>query len=156
MIHVDPGGSGHSWLRAARASRRPCPPRLRGVRVLVVDDDAEVREFLWTVLAECGAVVRVVSSVRAAMAEFDRLAPEVVVSDIGMPEHDGFALIGAIRRRPPERGGDVPAVALTGFARAEDRRRALGRGFQFHVAKPVDADEILAIVASLVRIAPPR
>jgi CheY-like chemotaxis protein len=129
---------------------------LSGVRVLVVDDDADVREFLRTVLASCGAVVRVVSSVRAAMMEFDRLAPEVVVSDIGMPEHDGFALISAIRRRSPERGGDVPVVALTGFTRAADRRRVLGSGFQLHVAKPVEADEILAIVASLARIVPPR
>lgn len=152
MIHVDTRGSGDVWSRSVRTSSGPSPQMLRGVRVLVVDDDAGMRAFLGETFAGCGALVRTAASVAQALAEFDRLAPEVVVSDIGMPERDGFALIAAIRRRSPDRGGNVPAVAVTGFTHAEDRRRALVSGFQVHVAKPVDGDEILAIVASLARI----
>lgn len=156
MIHVDTGGSRERCPPAREVGRRVSPPTLRGVRVLVVDDDPEMREFLWAVLGEGGAIVRVAASVNEALAAFAAFAPDVVVSDIGMPDRDGFALIDAIRRRSPDRGGDVPVVALTGFARPEDRRRVLGSGFQLHVVKPVEADEILAVVASLARMVPPR
>lgn len=124
--------------------------------MLVVDDDADMREYLRIALADGGATVQVVRSVVEALTAFDRMPPDVLVSDIGMPEFDGFDLIEAIRQRPAARGGRVPAVALTGFSRIEDRRRALASGFQVHVIKPVEPDEILDIVVSLLRHDAPR
>lgn len=152
MIHLDPAR--HRIPRMTTSLESSLSPRpLRGRDVLVVDDDADARAFLETVFSLSGADVRTASSVSAALAEVDRRVPDVIVSDIGMPERDGFDLIAAIRRRAPARGGAVPAVALTAFARWQDRWNALASGFQVHVAKPVDAQEILAVVVSLL---PPR
>jgi CheY-like chemotaxis protein len=105
------------------------------------------------VLADCGARVTSASSVVEALASFDRDRPDVIVSDIGMPGEDGYALIRKIRARPPAAGGAVPAASLTAYAGVEDRRRALMAGFNLHVAKPVDPEELLAVVASLGRFA---
>lgn len=152
MIHLDPAC--HRIPRMTTGLESSLSPHpLRGRDVLVVDDDADARAFLETVFSLSGADVRTASSVSAALAEVDRRVPDVIVSDIGMPERDGFDLIAAIRRRAPARGGAVPAVALTAFARWQDRWNALASGFQVHVAKPVDAQEILAVVVSLL---PPR
>jgi len=152
MIHLDPADHRIPRMTASPESSH-LPRPLRGRDVLVVDDDADARAFLEAVFSLSGADVRTASSVSAALAEVDRRVPDVIVSDIGMPERDGFDLIDAIRRRAPARGGAVPAVALTAFARGQDRRKALACGFQVHVAKPVDAHEILAVVVSLL---PPR
>ena len=156
MIQVETREHARPWPPVATPARRSRPRLLEGRRILVVDDDADVREFLRIVLADGGAAVQAVRSVVEALAAFDRMPPDVLVSDIGMPEFDGFDLIEAIRKRPPAYGGRVPAVALTGFSRAEDRRHALASGFQVHVVKPVEPDEILDIIASLVRSDPPR
>jgi CheY-like chemotaxis protein/anti-sigma regulatory factor (Ser/Thr protein kinase) len=125
------------------------PPELQGVRVLLVDDEVEARESLTAVLEARGARVTAVGSVGETLDALDWAQPHVLISDIGMPGEDGYALIGQVRARPSERGGRVPAVALTGRATPEDRARALLAGFQLRVPKPVDAAELAAVVASL-------
>lgn len=132
----------------------PGPPDLSNLRVLVVDDEADARELLEFVLTRFRADVHTAASAAEALAILDTFVPDVLLSDISMPGMDGFEFIASVRRRSPERGGDVPAVAVTACARAEDRTRALDSGFQRHVPKPVDALEILGVVASLA--APPR
>src|SRR5439155_23162701 len=108
-------------------------PRLDGVKVLVVDDEESAREMIAAVLTQCGAVPTAVASASAAIMELERMEPDVLVSDIGMPGENGYELIGKIRMRSADRGGDLPAVALTAYARTEDRMRALAAGFQTHV-----------------------
>jgi CheY-like chemotaxis protein/anti-sigma regulatory factor (Ser/Thr protein kinase) len=125
--------------------------RLDGVRVLVVDDEPDANEMVQALLSSCGAEVRVAASTRQALDILDRWRPDVIVSDIGMPEEDGYALIHQIRERPPEAGGEIPAVALTAYARIEDRVQILTAGFQMHVTKPVDPTELATVVASIVR-----
>jgi len=123
--------------------------KLDGLRILVVEDDADTREMLKTILERCGATVRAVESSNAAMAEISHRLPDVLISDIGMPGESGYDLIKKIRSLDPELGGRLPAVALTAYAGAADRRRALLAGFQTHLAKPVEPDELLAVVANL-------
>lgn len=122
---------------------------LKGVRVLVVDDEPDTRELLLRILAECQAEVRTAGSVVEALAELERDRPMVLVSDIGMPHEGGYELIQKVRQLPEERGGSVPALALTAFARAEDRARALRAGYQMHLAKPVKPPDLVAHVATL-------
>ena len=129
------------------------PPELLHLRVLVVDDEEDSRELVSDVLATCGAIVRLAANVQQALQEVDSFLPSVIVSDIGMPEEDGYAFIAKLRARPRDRGGVTPVAALTAYARAEDRRRALQAGFQMHVAKPVEPSELLAVVATLARMA---
>ncbi|WP_438003121.1 ATP-binding protein [Sorangium sp. So ce321] len=124
---------------------------LTGVRVLVVDDQPDAREVAQRVLEECAASVTAVGSAAEAMAALERERPDVLVSDLGMPFEDGFQLIRRVRGLGPARGGATPAVALSALARAEDRTRALGAGYQAHVAKPLDPAELVGVVAALVR-----
>ncbi|MGE0813976.1 MAG: ATP-binding protein [Vicinamibacterales bacterium] len=133
-----------------------CPPGLKNLKVLVVDDEPDARDLLQTVFAGCGADVRTAASAADALTLMDAVVPDVLVSDIGMPEMDGYQFMTAVRRRPPARGGRTPAVALTAYARIEDRTRALVSGFQVHVPKPVEPVEILAVVASLASVNPRR
>ncbi len=123
--------------------------KVPAVRVLVVDDEADARELLQAVLAQCGAEVRAVGSVQAAMEELRQWRPDVLISDIGMPGEDGYQLIRQVRALSHKEGGSIPAAALTAYARSEDRLRALKAGFQTHVAKPVEPAELVAVVASL-------
>ncbi len=125
------------------------PPKLDGLRVLVVDDEADARKWISTVLEECGAEVIAVGSGGEALAAIKQFRPDVLVSDISMPDEDGYTLIRKIRGLEPKMGGRIPAVALTGYARVEDYRQAIAAGFQLHVAKPVRAAELVAVVASL-------
>jgi CheY-like chemotaxis protein/anti-sigma regulatory factor (Ser/Thr protein kinase) len=125
--------------------------RLDGVRILVVDDEPDTNEVLQELFASCGAEVRVAASTRQALEILDRWRPTLIVSDIGMPDQDGYAFIHQVREREPERGGETPAVALTAYSRLEDRVKILTAGFQMHVAKPVDPTELVAVVASIVR-----
>jgi signal transduction histidine kinase len=134
-------------IEAARTGR--VMPHLPGVRVLVVDDEADARELLKRVLAECEADVEVVASAAEALQAIEERRPDVIVSDIGMPQMDGYELIRTVRGWPTERGGQIPAIALTALARAEDRQRALVAGYQAHVAKPVDPSELIALIAKL-------
>lgn len=115
----------------------------------MIDDELDAREMLRTMLETCGANVRLAASAAEGMLLLERRCPSVLISDIGMPEVDGYALIQHVRRLPAARGGKVPAVALTAYARTEDRTRALLSGFNHHVTKPIEPLELLAVVASL-------
>jgi CheY-like chemotaxis protein len=122
---------------------------LDGVRVLVVDDDLATLEVLKVILQNRGAEVTTASSAVDALQAFEHSLPDALVSDLAMPDHDGYELIAHIRERGPERGGNVPAVALTAYARVEDRVRALTAGFHMYLPKPVDSNELVAVVANL-------
>jgi PAS domain S-box-containing protein len=124
-------------------------PSLEGLTVLVVDDEADTRELIGEVLKECGSEVITTRSVAEALAALEEHRPDILISDLGMPDEDGYSLIEKIRALPSERGGDIPAAALTAYARAEDRMRVLRSGFQFHLPKPVDSAELVTVVASL-------
>jgi PAS domain S-box-containing protein len=123
---------------------------LEGVRVLVVDDEPDARALVERLLKECAAIVTTAASASEALAHVEREAPDVLVSDIGMPEHDGYALIRWIRKLEGERGG-VPAIAFTAYARAEDRVKAVQAGYQLHLAKPVEPVKLVTMVASLAK-----
>jgi PAS domain S-box-containing protein len=123
--------------------------KLSGVRVLVVEDDRDTLEMLSFILDKSGAEVITAASARDAIQALDRWRPDALVSDLAMPEQDGYELIGQVRSRSPERGGNTPAVALSAYTRAEERTRALAAGFQMHLAKPVDPDKLVAVVADL-------
>jgi len=125
------------------------PGILNGLRVLVVDDEADARELLTTILGQYGAEVTAVARASEVLETLQRLKPNVIVSDIGMPGEDGYALIRKVRLLNAEQGGQIPAVALTAYARAEDRIRALAAGFQLHIPKPVNPEELVAVVANL-------
>ncbi|GAX35199.1 ATP-binding protein [Nodularia sp. NIES-3585] len=125
-------------------------PSLLGVRVLVVDDEIDTRDFITTVLQQCQAEVKAVASVREALQVILEWKPDVLVSDIAMPEEDGYSLIRQVRSQPPEQGGKIPAAALTAYARAEDRTRAIQEGYQLHLPKPIEPAELATVVASLV------
>ncbi|HVG33971.1 MAG TPA: ATP-binding protein [Pyrinomonadaceae bacterium] len=135
--------------RAHTGAAINCPPELNGLHVLVVDDEADTRELIAAVLTNCGARVTPAGSAAEALELLERERFDVLVSDIGMPEEDGYSFIRKIRARPPERGGRTPAAALTAYAREEDRIRALMAGFQIHVPKPVGPTELAAVVANL-------
>jgi CheY-like chemotaxis protein len=122
---------------------------LTGLKILVVDDEIDAANVVQRLLTHRGAQVTTASSAQQALQAFDLERPDVILSDIGMPNMDGYQLIREIRSRSAEQGGTIPAVALTAFARSEDRRRALLAGFQNHVTKPVDPGELLAVVAML-------
>ncbi len=126
------------------------PEELRGLRVLVVDDEPDARELVQAVLERGGATVTMASNAGDALALVTSDLPDVIVSDIGMPDEDGYAFIRALRALPREQGGRIPAVALTAYARAEDRRKALVSGFQNHAAKPIEPQELVIVVANLV------
>jgi CheY-like chemotaxis protein len=123
---------------------------LSGVDVLVVDDDRDARELIKRILNDCGATVRIAGSAREALALIHEAQPRLLISDLGMPEVDGFELLAWVRRLPREWGGLLPAIALTAFARSEDRLRALEAGFSAHISKPVEPSELIATVASVV------
>jgi PAS domain S-box-containing protein len=123
---------------------------LSGVNVLVVDDDRDARELIKRILSDCGASVRIAASARDAFALFRERAPDLLISDLGMPEVDGFELLDWVRHLGREEGGQVPAIALTAFARSEDRLSALEAGFSAHISKPVEPSELIATVASVV------
>jgi PAS domain S-box-containing protein len=124
-------------------------PSLQGLKVLVVDDEPDTRELIREVLKECGSEVITSGSVDEALEALEEHKPDILISDLGMPDEDGYSLISKIRALPSERGGHIPAAALTAYARAEDRMRVLRSGFQFHLPKPVDSAELVTVVANL-------
>ncbi|HEY8090926.1 MAG TPA: response regulator, partial [Polyangiaceae bacterium] len=127
-----------------------CPSTLHGLRILVVDDEGETRELLRYLLAQCDARVTLAGDARSALDELARGEFDVLLSDVGMPEHDGYWLVRQVRELPFERGGRVPAIALTAYARTEDRTAALRAGFDMHLVKPIDPNELLVVIATLV------
>jgi PAS domain S-box-containing protein len=126
-----------------------CPPELTGLRVLLIDDDMDTLGMLSVILEQCNTEVKAATSVAEAMELMERWIPEIVVSDIGMPGEDGYELIRKIRALDPGRGGKIPAIALTAYAREEDRNRALLAGYNTHLTKPVEPSEFIVVIAGL-------
>jgi CheY-like chemotaxis protein len=145
---VEPIPSGE--LATARAASFERPPSLTGLRVLVVDDENEVRDLLQYVLEQCGCVVSLANGAEGAFDALGRGTYDVLISDIGMPENDGYGLIRRIRERPDD-AHRIAAIALTGYARGEDRAAALRAGFDVHLTKPAQPDELVAAIATLVQ-----
>ena len=149
---AEPVSEAREHPHATRDVALPIPAdrlNLAGAQVLVVDDEADARALIKRLLEDRGAQVRTAGSAAQAMELLAIQLPDVLVSDIGMPGEDGFALIRQVRALATDQGGKVPALALTAYARSEDRLRVLLEGFQAHLAKPVEAAELLALVASL-------
>jgi CheY-like chemotaxis protein len=137
--------------RTASSTVAPAPrlARLDGLRILIVDDDADARTLASLVLTQAGASTRAVASAREALQSIEAECPDALVSDIDLSGEDGYALIRQIRRDEAEQGGFLPAAALAGYARAEDRGRALAAGFQVHVPKPVEPATLTAAIAAM-------
>jgi CheY-like chemotaxis protein len=134
-----------------RPNAAPPTPSLRGISVLIVDDDQQSLEFARSALEQSGASVVTASSAREARGSFAHHPPDVLVSDLVMPDEDGFALIRDIRALDESLGRRTPAAALTALARSDDRRRALTAGYEMHVAKPIDPSELVITVGRLAR-----
>jgi len=149
-IHLDTSRDRRT-LRAVKPIVEPrrAPVSLAGLRVLVVDDEEDARQLVSAVLAPCDVRVRVAASASEALAALEREPFDAVVSDIGMPGEDGYAMIASIRARPTL--GRMPVIALTAFARSEERAKILAAGFDTHLSKPVEPDELIAVVSSVVR-----
>jgi CheY-like chemotaxis protein len=122
---------------------------LAGIRALVVDDDADTRDFLAFLLESAGAIVLVATSASEVLLSLERFNPDILLCDIGMPEMDGYRMIQAIRAT--ERGQNLPAIALTAYAKELDQQQAIAVGFQQHISKPIDSDAVVAIVMKLAR-----
>jgi len=133
------------------APRPATVPRLNGVRVLIAEDEPDVRKLVAATLEGAGAAVIAVSSAEAALQVVLAERPDVLVSDLAMPDKGGYWLIGQVRALPPERGGATPAAALTGLTGSAHRVTALRAGFQFHVEKPLGVMDLVGIVAILAR-----
>jgi PAS domain S-box-containing protein len=126
-------------------------PSLTGVRLLLVENDADGRDLVVTMLTQSGAEVRTASSAAEAFAVLNRWQPDVIISDVGLPDEDGYILMEKLRTQERERGASpLPAIALTAYTRLEDRLRAFSAGYQSHISKPVARVELLAVVASLI------
>ena len=154
LMAVHPGDNDtpreHARLSAAGSGREYTEGDvLAGVSVLVVDDEDDARDLIARVLSECKATVFVASGGAQAVELLKRERPAVLLSDIGMPQEDGYELIRKVRMLPDQLGGNIPAAALTAFARSQDRTRALRAGYQIHISKPVEPAELVAVVATL-------
>ncbi|HUF91976.1 MAG TPA: ATP-binding protein [Candidatus Limnocylindria bacterium] len=149
-VHDDPPGGRHHPTAGQAAAQEFKRLDLAGVTVLVVDDEADARDLVALVLTECRAGVVTAGTAEEALAAVERYRPDVMVSDVGMPDVDGYELLKRVRGLGHARGGSLPAVALTAFARSEDRTRALRAGYLLHIAKPVEPTELAAAVASVV------
>jgi CheY-like chemotaxis protein len=126
-----------------------CAGTLDDLRLLVIDDDADTRELITFILEQCGAIVTSVTCVREALDVLARSKIDILLSDIGLTDHDGYELIRQVRLLDSENARNIPAVALTACATEEDQRRALAAGFQFHISKPVEPSKLIAILSRL-------
>jgi PAS domain S-box-containing protein len=133
------------------AAARPAHAIPKGLRVLVVDDDEDTREALKVILEQNGLNVTTAASATDGLAKLDTLKPQLLLSDVAMPVEDGYSLIRRVRGRPREKGGEIPAAALTAYAGVDDRRSALAAGFQFHISKPIDQERLLEVIAAMAR-----
>ena len=149
VLLPDAAGAAEAAFTDERVAAADSTPALSGLRVLIVDDAPDDREVLETALTQMGADVATAASASEGLALVERTRPDVLISDIGMPQEDGFVFLRRVRELPTERGGLTPAVALTAYATAPDRLHALEAGFQMHVAKPVNPAELGAVVARL-------
>jgi PAS domain S-box-containing protein len=153
-MHADPDPAPHHVRQHPRTPSAPPEPHtssaeLQGLSILVVDDELDARTLVQRLLEDHGAVVTIAGSAQAALASFESQRFDLLISDIGMPHEDGYSLISKVRMLPREDGHPLPAVALTAYARSEDRIRALRAGYQMHLVKPVEPNELLIVVASL-------
>ena len=133
-------------------SREMISPGVRslgGLRVLLVDDEREARLIIGRVIGRAGAEVKACASAREGLAQLVEWRPDVILSDIAMPDEDGYSFISKVRSLPNEKGGETPAAALTAYAREEDRAQALAAGYQMHISKPIDASHLVNMVARL-------
>jgi PAS domain S-box-containing protein len=159
-VHVESAGEGRgstffvnlpvaavSLLPGAEDGESSCLPGLKGLRVLVVDDETDAREILTHVLQGYGMETEAAASAFEALAKVESYRPDVIVSDVGMPEADGYWLMSQIRALPQEQGGETPAIALTAYASAEDRARALSCGYYLHLPKPAEAPALAKAIA---------
>ncbi len=130
----------------------PLPPgtQLAGVRILVVDDEADMRELLSAILEQTQVQVQSAASAREALLAFESFKPDILISDIGLPEVDGYKLMRQIRAFPPQQGGQIPAIALSAYAGEYDQKLALAAGFQQHIAKPVEPDRLIETIVTLL------
>jgi CheY-like chemotaxis protein len=135
--------------RASEASTSGVRGVLEGLRIVVVDDDSDARDLLATVLAQRSAEVFVAESAAEALELVQRERPNALISDIAMPEEDGYMLIGRVRALPEDQGGRTTSIALTAYAGRADRKRALDAGFDTHFSKPVDIDKLVLALAML-------
>lgn len=145
---LDVGRSRSDDTSRERSSASSRDADIRGLRVLVVDDEADARQLVCRILEDHGATATSAQSAAQALEALDGARFDVLVSDIGMPREDLYSLLRGVRTRPPEKNGAIPAVAVTAYARAEDRVQAVAAGFLLHVAKPVDGAELVTMVAA--------
>ncbi len=152
IVPVLPLGDEGDWKRDILPKMaRVQHDALQGMRILVVDDEADAREVLAQILRRFGAQVETAASAAFAIECLKAHVPDIMVSDIGMPGGDGYSLVRRLREFPPESGGRIPALALTAYARAEDRARALESGFGAYLAKPVSPDQLVATIRALAK-----
>ena len=123
---------------------------LSGIKVLAVDDDADARDLVVFLLENCGASVTAVSNASEALAVLTQSVPDLLLSDIGMPDTNGYLLLQQVRALPPEQGGLVPAIALTAYAGEIDYQQALAAGFQRHLSKPLDAHKLVQAISEVL------
>jgi CheY-like chemotaxis protein len=126
-------------------------PRLLGINVLVVEDEPDARELVGALLESRGATVVLAASAAEAYVSLEHALPDIIVSDIGMPDEDGYQFARRVRTLAPERGGMTPIVALTAYASTKDRQRTREAGYSLHLAKPVNADELIHVLELLSR-----
>jgi CheY-like chemotaxis protein len=150
-VQASPGGETREHPTAPVASPQIDVPRLEGVKVLVVDDDRDALALVREILEATGAVVTTADSGDAALDKLQRVRPDVLIADLGMPHMNGFELIDRIRHLEDSRIREIPAAAFTAFARSEDRAKALRSGFEMHLAKPIEPSELMAAAAVLAR-----
>ncbi|MBC1220981.1 response regulator [Nostoc sp. UCD121] len=143
------GSSHQTEVDSSSLAFNPLP--LRGIRALVVDDDADICDFFSFVLEQAGAEVRIVTSALDALQALEQSPPDILLSDIGMPDMDGYMLIRQIRAMPPEQGGQTLALALSAYAGEANRQQALAAGFEQHVAKPIDPDVLIEVILNIIR-----
>jgi CheY-like chemotaxis protein len=136
-------------MRFSQVSPQNHTSSLEGLRVLLVDDETDGRELVTIMLEQNGIQVKAAASADEALQTFAEWKPDILVSDIGMPEEDGYSLIRKVRALPLEQGGNVPAAALTGYVSKEDYSKALSAGYHSHIKKPVELEELIAVVARL-------
>jgi PAS domain S-box-containing protein len=129
-----------------------CSLLLSGIRILIVDDDQDTRDCLAFILEEQGATVTIANSAKEALHFLTQFQADLIISDIGMPQIDGYALLRRIRALTPQQGGQIPAIALTAYARESDRQAAIAAGFQKHISKPVQSDKLIALIEELLNL----
>ncbi len=150
LLPLATGENGYRPNEAQLSNARLDALLLTRVRILVVDDDTDMRELIFTILTQAGAQVKVTASASEVLENLEAFKPDILISDIGMPEMDGYGLLRQIRRQFPEQYGQIPAIALTAYAGEINQQQALAAGFQRHIAKPVEPEELVNAIAALI------